>query len=268
MSKITKLKLPSKDKLHSYIIAGDWHSEHISNSSYNILLKMAKLIPKEQRRLIINGDFLDCVHLMGKKGDLTKLAKDTYVLELLAEESEVEYKWGNEKLDELQNIFDYIYFVEGNHDWRYRNFMDNYAPHAYKHNFNYVRRLELKERGIPFVKYNDWIDIGDLSITHGMYHGPTAIKKHYEVSGSRNVIFSHIHYADSKSFIKRGSTVKVWSLPAMSKLSPEYLKNRENNWTNGFATVHMKHNGNFQCHIHEIWNNELILPTGKIIKGD
>jgi hypothetical protein len=59
-----------------------------------------------------------------------------------------------------------------------------------------------------------------------------------------------------------------WSLPAMCTLNPEYIKNSENNWSNGYGTLHMKPNGNFNFFTHQIWDNELILPNGLNIKND
>ena len=64
--KVVKIPTPKKGAIDSYFIAGDWHSHHIHDPSYKILKKASLRIPKKQRRLIINGDFLDCEHLMKK----------------------------------------------------------------------------------------------------------------------------------------------------------------------------------------------------------
>ena len=203
---------------------------------------------------------------MGKKTDFKNMCKSTDALEYLSELSKKEFEWGNKVLDEMQGITDYIYFNAGNHDWRYDNFKDNWAPLAYAHNFDYKKRLNFEERGIPFVDYNDWLDIGELAITHGMFHGATHLKKHYEACG-KSVIYGHVHHSDSKSFYFRNETKKAWSLPCMCNLNPEYIKNRDTNWSNGYATVAMKSNGNFNVHIHEIWDNELILPDGTYLQA-
>lgn len=266
MAKITKVKAPKKDEIHSYVIAGDWHTDALDIPTYEILIKVAKNIPKNQRRLIINGDFLDVVHLMGKKTDYLKWAKCVDIIEEeLIPLTEDELAWGNKTLDELQKVFDHIYFIEGNHDWRYRAWSE-YCPHAYRYNFNYKEILRLKERGITFVAHNNWLDVGELAITHGIWHGATALKKHYEDTG-KNVIFSHVHHADSKSFVSRGKTRKAWSLPSMSNLNPDYTKNRDNNWSNGFGVFHVKSNGHFNMNIFETWDGELVYPNGKLING-
>ena len=200
---------------------------------------------------------------MLKGNELKTALKHTNVLDILAEESASEFEWGNKILDELQKDFDYIYFLEGNHDWRYRNFM-NKAPFAYKHNFDYIERLNLKERGIPIVYYNDWLDIGHLSVTHGMWHNTTALEKHAKSAGWRNVIFSHVHKSESKCLLKRNDTIKAYSLPAMCNLAPEYLKNKDGNWMNGFGEATFFDDGSFSYHNHDVINEKLAIQ-GKII---
>jgi UDP-2,3-diacylglucosamine pyrophosphatase LpxH len=267
VSKITRVKLPEKGEIHSYIVASDWHSGALDIPTYKILIQHLKRIPKEQRRLVIDGDFLDCPHLMGKKTDFKRMSSSTFELESeIVPASLDEFSWGNGILDELQKLVEKIYFIEGNHDWRYRNFMDNWAPFAYKHNFDLIGQLNLKERGIPFIKYNDWLDVGNLAITHGMFHGATHNKKHYEAAG-KSVMYGHVHHANSKSFFHRGETKKAWSLPCMCGLNPEYIKNTDNNWTNGYASLQVKHNGNFNVGIHEIWDQQLILDTGVVLEA-
>ena len=261
--------MPSSGEIHTYIVASDWHSEFINVPTYNILKKFARTIPRSQRRLIINGDFLDAPYLMKKKSEFKKFTTcfegmETYFLPY----AEREFEWGNKILDEMQNLFDYIYFIGGNHCcFRYEMFMHEYCPSAYRHNFNLPLQLKFRERGIPHIKYNSWLDIGKLSITHGMFHGASALKRHWEASGGRNTVFGHVHHDDCKTFRARGDSVKSWSLPAMCDLNPDYIKNSDVNWTNGFMTINMKSNGNFNAHTHNVWDNELILPNGKLITG-
>jgi len=102
-------------------------------------------------------------------------------------------------------------------------------------------------------------------MTHGMYHGSTCVKKHYEACGGRSVLFGHVHRLECRSFISRGETRQAWSLPAMCQLDPEYIKNSENNWSNGFGEVNVKHNGNFNFNAFQIWDDELVWPDGSII---
>ena len=257
---------PPKNGVDMYFIASDWHSEHLNVPTYSIFKKHLQLITRERRKIIILGDFLDGEHLMGKKPDFVRMASSTNEIEdRLIPLSEKEFEWGNFILAELQKLSDYIYYVAGNHcGQRYDQWVKDYCPPAYAHNFDIRKRLKLEERGIPLVDYNNWLDIGNIAMTHGMFHGSTHLKKHYDAC-TKSVIYGHMHQHEIKSFFHRGDAKKAWSLPCMCDLNPDYVKNRDMNWTNGYAVMAMKPNGNFNMHVHEVWDNELILSSGEIL---
>lgn len=264
--RIAKMRTPDKG-ITSTFIAGDWHSGALHKPSYNILKKHALSLPPDMRNLIINGDFIDAAHLMERSSEFKKWFKRSDgIEEYFIPVSEEELAWANEVLDDLQTVFKDIIFIEGNHDWRYRWFMEKVNP-AFSHNFDYRKILELDKRGIDYVNYNDWLDWGNLSITHGMYHGTTCWKKHYEAAGSRNVIFSHVHCHDIKSFIVRDKTRHSISLPAFCELNPHYIKNRSTNWSNGYGQILMRPNGDFNFYCHQIWDGKLALPDGQSFEG-
>lgn len=267
MGKIVEVGLPT-DSIDLYTIAGDWHSFSLHKPSYKILIEHALLLPSHQRRLIINGDFCDIWYGM-KSHDQYKTWKgrangcDEFFLPHWEEEAQ----WANDMLDELQMVFHTIIMIGGNHDQPRLDNIKKAVPTGYHHHFNYAESLNLEKRGITYLEYNDWLKIGKLMITHGQAHGTTAVKKHYEKSGAHNVIFSHVHQYELKSFHCVNDTVQVMSLPAMCDLNPEYIKNNETNWTNGFGQLAIKPNGNFNSVVYQIWDDELVLPTGKILKG-
>lgn len=264
--KIAKMRAPSKGFTTAFI-AGDWHTETLNMPTYNIMKAHALSLPPEMRNLIINGDFLDAPHIMPRNPQYKKWIKRSDGLDdFFVPESEREFKWGNEILDDLATVFNEIIFIYGNHDWRYDSFM-NISP-AYAHNFDLKSQLKLDSRKIDYVGYNEWLDWGEeLSITHGMYHGTTCHKKHYEASRGKNVIFSHVHYYGCKAFIVRGNTVQSWSLPAMCDLNPEYIKGRETNWSNGYGMIQMRADSSFNFNVFQIWDKKLILPDGRILDG-
>lgn len=266
LSKINRLGLPAKNQLHHYVIASDFHSMFLNEKCFKLLLKFGKLLPPEDRAIIIGGDFLDVPFLMEKKQSFKDNLKARLFEEYFVPLAEEEFEIGNAMLDALQEVFPKIILMQGNHDWRYQSFMNNHCPIAYQHNFDFEKQLKLEERNIPTIEYNDWLDVGNLSITHGMFHGSTHCKKHYEASGGRNVIYGHVHNHECKSFMSRGDAKKAWSLPAMCDLNPEYMKNKDSNWTNGFASMHMKDNGNFNLYIHEMFDDKIILPSGIVLQ--
>lgn len=267
MGKVTTIPSPKTPQM--WFIAGDWHYSQLDLSCFEILIKHALSVPEEHRNLIINGDFLDLSLFMPKNaGFQTWVNRKDGIEVFFIPEYEQEIKWGNDTLDALQSVFKKIIFIFGNHDKpRVDFFINNHCPEAYKHNFDFIKGLDLVKRGIGWIEYNDWLDIGNLTITHGMSHGSTCMKKHYELSGGRNVVFSHVHTAECKTFSSRGVTRAVWSLPSMADLNPHYIKNADVSWQNGYGTIFMRPNGNFNLHVHLVIDGELYLPDGNIIKG-
>lgn len=266
--KVVKLSLPKKGLTDTYFIAGDWHTKAVHDSSYHILLKHAKQLPKSSRNLIVNGDFLDAEHLMKRGEGFKKWIKsvdgmEEYFIPL----SEDEFSWGKDVLSSLKKVFNKIYFVYGNHDWRY-DWFSTICPSQYAFNFNLRLQLRLDDFCETIIGYNNWLDIGPhLCITHGMFHGTSACKNHYQASGGNNVIFSHVHHYECKSFRARGDVRNAISLPAMCELNPDYIKNTDNNWSNGYGVINMRSTGKFNFNVFQIWDNELILPCGTSLKG-
>lgn len=255
MEKITAIPLPRGKKVLRYFVGSDWHIDHLHKPSYEIIKQAAMDRKPSERRLIICGDFLDAAFLMAKNEGYKRWIKsDEGMDQFFVPNADEELALANKILDDLQTVFTEIIFIEGNHDWRYRNFQ-TICPSAYAHNFDYKARLKFVKRGISFVAYNSWLDIGDnLSITHGMYHGSTCHKKHYEAATGRSVIFGHIHRFECKAFTSRGHTRQVWSLPAMSELNPHYIKNSETNWSNGFGELVVRSDSLFNFNIYQVWD--------------
>lgn len=262
---ITKLALP-KSGIANFIIAGDWHSYHCHLPTVKAMGIVADQWEKNNRTLIINGDFLDAEYLMPKHESFqSNIKRPNSIEEYFLPELERECAWGNDMLDQLATKFSKIIFIEGNHCARVRWFGESkHCPIVYKKEFNLVHQLNLRKRKIDFIHYNNWLDIGQLSITHGMAHGSSACKNHYELSGGRNVIFSHVHKFEAKSFRTRGKTRRVQSLPCVSTLAPSYTRNTDNDWSQGFGTVHMKPNGHYNFFLFETWDNQIILPNGQL----
>lgn len=250
-----RLELP-KNKDDIYFIANDWHTEALNKKLFNIMCDMASELPVKRRKLIINGDFVDALHLMAKNPEYKKWeSRSDGIEEFFLPNSEKEIEWANKTLDLIAETFSEVIYIFGNHDFRYSNFK---APPAYAHNFDLVAQLNLAKRNIKHILYPDWLDIGHLlTVTHGSFHGATAVKKHYESSGGKSVIFGHVHKFEVKPFNSRGDTVQCMSLPAMCNLNAEYIKNGIQDWSNGFAILNMRPSGKFNIQVHQMWDDEI-----------
>jgi len=255
---------PPKKGVDKYMIMGDLHTDQLNLKCFKLAIKTAKI--HNVTNLIVNGDLLDAVFLMAKN-DLYKrwIKRIDGIEDFFIPTAEAEFAWGNWFFDTMQKQFKNIIYVEGNHDWRYFNFQQQ-INHCFRHNFDVKTQLKLKERGIKYIHYNDWINLGpQLAITHGMYHGTSACKNHMLAAGT-SVIFSHIHQEQVMSFVRRGNTISARSLPSMADLNPDYIKNRENNWSLGFGEIYLLPDGNWNFYCYTMWDNKIVLPGGKILK--
>ena len=58
-----------------------------------------------------------------------------------------------------------------------------------------------------------------------------------------------------------GKDVNIAVVNTLKNDDGEYIKNSENNWSNGFIHLTVKSNGNFQVMVHEIWGSELVVDN-------
>lgn len=252
--RITQLKLPSRNS-HKYIITGDWHSEYVCEETVSALIRLGKT---GNFRLVINGDFLDAEPLMKKNIQKYTQSMDAFENSLIPLVDD-ELDWGNDMLDRLGKVFKHIYFLEGNHEIRYHGDF----PSAYRHNFDYVSRLQLEKRGIPFVKYNDFLQIGKLRITHGTFHGMNHLVKHYGLSPSTDVMVGHLHRHEVRAFATVDGVRKSISLPCMREIDAHYLKNAPTNWSKGFIQATVTPDGEVHYCCYEMKNGSIYTPNGK-----
>lgn len=272
MGQVCKIPPPAPNRRYMVFVISDLHSHHMDRPTFNIYMNHARIAKANgcQILTVIAGDYLDAAFLMKSKNEnyARNLKNMNGLDEYFVPEARAEIEWGNQTLDYIQSVSDQVVFMQGNHDWRYGEFMRTDCPHDYRHNFDLDKRLNLEKRNISHIMYNDWLDIGKyLTITHGMFHGTTALKKHYEACGGKNVIFGHVHKAESKAFPCRGNTIMAWSNPCMSTLNPHYIKNTDNNWVHGYTTVAMRSDGKFNLQQHIVIDRMLTLSDGTEIHG-
>lgn len=266
-NRITELTLPKKNRYDFYFCAFDIHAEKMHKPTYNIMIQHAKLIPSKHRKLIIGGDATECEHLMGKATDYKRWSKCVLTIEDKIEASETEFEFLNDLLDDMQRTFDDIIWMDGNHCWRYWHW-SQFCPFEYRHHFDLPARLHLEERGIPYVKYPDYVDIGQTTIMHGTKHGMNHNTQHYKLIEGRDGLCGHVHHENCRSFATRGKSRKFRSSPCMSDLGPTFqIKNGENNWAHGYTVLSVRWDGEGSSTVHEPYKGSLALPSGKILKG-
>ena len=269
MSTIThELKLPNKPQ--NWLWYSDLHSKYINKISWNCFIDHLLSMKREDRNIILGGDFLDLPEFMPKGPKFQEWAKrsdgaDMYFLPAWEEE----IKWGNETLDELQSFCNHIIFMNGNHDNpRADVYRETYCPAGYKEHFYIGKALGLEKRGIGEILYGDWLNFGpDLTFTHGVAHGASAAARHYMLGRGRSVIHGHLHKFAKTPFPVRGLTQYVYSMGCGANLNPGYIKNIDNDWENGHGQIIMMPDGTHYVFQHEVKNGKLVLPDMRIIEG-
>lgn len=267
MSNVLSMKLPTlKNEIHSYFVISDLHSFHLDKNTLNILVQHAQKVSNPA--LIINGDLFDLAFMMKKNPNYQKWIKRSEGLEefFLPKWGE-EYDVVNEILDILEKHFVKIIFIGGNHDDLRIDEFKEAIPHEYRYHFSLEEKLRLKMRDITFIPYGVWLDIGDITIIHGLYHNVNCLKSHYDDCG-KSLIIGHIHKARKQPFRHRDKTHHAWSLPCMSTLNPGYMRRKSNDWNLGYGLLHVIRNGTFRFNTFIIEDNYLILPSGELLVAD
>jgi len=265
MAKIYKVKKPTRNEVQSWYILSDIHDKHYHKPTVDIMMKMAKQ-NKNWKGLIINGDLLDMEEFMKSKNpDYKRNLKNQFSIEdYFIPAFEKSMKWGNTFLDVIVSEFDEVIYLLGNHEVRVTEFLKADCPAEYRHNFSFEKGLHLQERGIKLIQYNDFVEIGGrVMVTHGVYHGTSAVKNHTAVTG-KTTLFGYVHQYELKSFRQVGDTIVGISLPCACSMNPYYMRNKPNNWTNGFAIVHINRKY-YYIDVKTIWDDTLIGESGKVI---
>jgi predicted phosphodiesterase len=203
--------------------------------------------------LIYLGDVLDLRYL-------SKFDKDNRLI--LGNKLRKEYNAIMSLMDKHIKLSkaDKIYFIEGNHEFRVRKFLESYPAGV-----GFIEipiAMKLEERGIKWVEMNDWVRLGKLFFTHGVYYNVYHARKHVDTY-QRNMIYGHTHAIQVHSgfhpFDKKLPHVAK-SIGCLCDLNPDYMKNRPNQWVNAFYICEIETSGIFSDNIITIVNGEFRIP--------
>lgn len=267
-SNISLFKMPENGETVSILVLSDLHSEHCDMAALEATLKFFEKTPKSQRRIFLLGDILSMDAFMSKSDSFKHAKKYKDIDGYFLPEAEKEFAWW---YGFIKMILTYVDLPEhvtkfcGNHLQRLeRPDFINFIPYGYKHNFNIEKQLKIKEYGINYIRYNDWLRVEtkekDLMFTHGVYCGANPIKKHVDVAKCA-VMFGHTHEMGLTSFKTVTGTLIGYNNPCMCNIRPKYLEGIPHNWSIGFTTVQVT-TERFFVHQHEVIDGQLIDATG------
>lgn len=262
--KVNVIEHDKKKNTH-FILIADLHEKHLDRKCLDITLQYARI--HLIKNCIILGDFLDLEYLMPKNHEFKKwIGRNDAIEEFFLPKWEESCLWANTILDELQQVFKKIYYLKGNHSQRVDYFRDEFCLAEYRHHFDLKEKIGAAKRGIEVYEYNDYLDVGSVCLHHGMYHSPSHFKNHFLSAEGMSVIVGHLHRYERMAFVSRGKSKSVTSLPCMCHKNPQYMKNKDNSWDNGFGHLIVKPNSHFNLNVFCIWDDELCLPDGRILK--
>lgn len=221
-----------------YLYTADQHVPEYNAPANRAIFKLMEDIKFDGFRIV--GDFMDLAPISHwnehkRKTLETQRLKEHYLI-------------GNVLLDEydkrLPKNCDKAYFW-GNHEEWY-NMLIEKMP-VLEGLINPTEELNLKERGYKVYENINHIErIGRLSACHGMYANVHAVKKHID-EFKTNVLFFHTHRIGSRSSNSPAKEISIigYNAGCLCDKNPDYLKNKPNKWSHGFAIVYYMPNGFF-----------------------
>ena len=180
-----------------------------------------------------------------------------------------DYIIGNSLLDEFDKRLPKKcekYYLEGNHELWAKDLLEEIP--ALEGLVEPEAMLFLKERNYKYSSYNELIKFGRLYVTHGIYAGTSPIKKHVDEL-KVNVLFGHTHTLGMQLFSSSAREIAFagYNIGCVCDLAPDYMKNKPNKWTHGFAVGYFYDNGYFDIELIRVVNGKFVF-NGKMYNGN
>jgi hypothetical protein len=177
-------------------------------------------------------------------------------------------------LDSLRNSLGQksdIIYIEGNHEDWIRQAMVAKMPEFF---FgleelgllpNLTSLLDLDKRDIPLIPVNEFLKIGKIHWTHGLFTGPSAPKKHLNLVKG-NIYYFHTHDVLTHHEPSMNGMIESASLGCLCRLDAPFLKGRPNNWVHAFGIFEVRRDGTYSFYCPKIFNGQFSF-NGKVFKG-
>lgn len=180
--------------------------------------------------VIVNGDMMDCHAL------------SSFVKDPRSRDFAGEVEMAQDFLDELTRHFKHVVYKLGNHEKRFETYIYNKAPELIGvPEFELRRILKLDDLGVEFVRHNQVIYAGGLTILHGHEYVKSGFSPVNPARGlflrtKASAVCGHQHQTSAHHEPDvRGKLTSTWSIGCLCDLHPEYAP--LNRWNHGFATM-------------------------------
>mgnify|MGYP001608225994 CR=1 FL=1 len=138
-------------------------------------------------------------------------------------------------------------WLQGNHDEWVDKYCGQLVNIKIAKEFDFKKRLRLKERKIKFIPINKPFKVGKLRFVHGLYLNEYHSKKTL-LAYNTNIVYGHGHTEQSYTYVSPIDSTQVRvgrSRPCLCNRNPDYLRNRPNAWTHGFSVWYVREDGSF-----------------------
>ena len=233
------LKIPLK--YNNIGVISDLHMPN--HRTKPIELALQYFLDNECNCIIINGDLLDNTPFTrhgGKRPTAADVRRWFDQVELFLENLRENFPEAG------------IYWLEGNHDYWYRRWMNDHAwqldddPY-----FSLQERLHLDEYKVVWVPQTQYVMAGKLAIAHGHHIVKGIIAPVNAARGVFNrakvsMMIAHVHVESSHTETDlHGNMITTWSTGCLCTLTPEYQP-MGGKACHGFAQVRFEKDGKFK----------------------
>jgi predicted phosphodiesterase len=150
-----------------------------------------------------------------------------------------------------------IIFKVGNHEDRWESYLSVKAPELLSmEEFQLDSVLELNNSGVEYVAECRPIRLGRLNVMHGHEYkfaisNPVNAARGLFLRAKAYAMCGHFHQKSEHSENNvEGKSIATWSTGCLCDMHPDYAP--LNNWTHGFAMVHVFNDGKFEVQNHKI----------------
>ena len=242
----TPYKLPEE----LWLVLSDIHVPFHSIHSLEVAFDYAKV--QGVSGILLNGDFQDCQAV-----SYFHVARRDFPMEV---------ELTIDMLDFIRNEFPEIPILwkPGNHEDRLAIYYSSYAPQLSDlPTSNLETILGLEQRNIVFLDRKQKIMAGKLPILHGheLRGGSNSVSpaRWLFLKAKGNAMCGHFHRPSThREATINHKNIVTWTTGCLCTLEPDYNP-EANNWSHGFALVHVEKGGGFDV------ENLEILQNGRVV---
>jgi predicted phosphodiesterase len=237
---------------NNILLISDLHIPYHNIQAITLALDYAK--EQKVNTIIINGDLMDFYQMSRFERDPRKRS--------------IKFEFDSTKafLVILREAFPnaQIYWLKGNHDVRYENWLMAKAPEVFDDPYYQLEeRLKLNEQKIHLIGDKTLVKAGKLHIHHGHlffrgFMAPVNSARGLFLKAKQSTICGHVHKISEHTETNlEGEMTTTWTTGCLCELSPDYSP-FANNYAHGFATIKVHSDYNFSVKNFRIYKGKLL----------